>query len=265
MKSNMKSIANTLNESETVKPEQISVIVWFLYCSNIETFAEIQGPWQKTALTCSGFCCFWGWWPSARRCRKETQTILTVMFATQHSQFLHSFVFTALWNSLTESEGICQNSRTALFCFWEMQVARPIISSIRSWLFTFRSLGEANGLPASQRFCQDDPCQLVTACHSIREIHRNPFEVERYWRIPGYLNNAEGRKCVRWKTVECTRRSFDILSSLYISKLCSHKKLSCAVGAVCSSGWWGSAKRFPKLVRCDPADVRSIHPRSWGP
>lgn len=35
------------------------------------------------------------------------------------------------------------------------QVARPIISSIRSWLFTFRSLGEANGLPASQRFCQD--------------------------------------------------------------------------------------------------------------
>lgn len=71
--------------------------------------------------------------------------------------------------------------------------------------------------------------QHVTAFGKSIGIRSRLKDIEVSIRIPGYLNNAEGRKCVRWKC-----RSFDILSSLYISKLCSHKKLSCAVGAVCN-------------------------------
>lgn len=36
------------------------------------------------------------------------------------------------------------------------EVIHPLLSAIRNCLFTFRSLGEVNGLPPSQRFCQDD-------------------------------------------------------------------------------------------------------------
>lgn len=63
------------------------------------------------------------------------------------------------------------------------QVARPIISSIRSWLFTFRSLGEANGLPASQRFCQDE----------VQRDFRNWFDVIPQTSDP-LIREVGGRK-----------------------------------------------------------------------
>ncbi|CAK9033700.1 unnamed protein product [Durusdinium trenchii] len=42
-----------------------------------------------------------------------------------------------------------------LFAF-APQAIHPVVFWIRGWLFTFRSMGEVEGLPASQRYCQDE-------------------------------------------------------------------------------------------------------------
>ncbi len=77
------------------------------------------------------------------------------------------------------------------------QVVHPLLSAIRTWLFTFRSLGEVNGLPPSQRFCQDDTqrafswfsCRFAWCCmilHVLKSVTRPkksctaaPYEINR--------------------------------------------------------------------------------------
>jgi len=75
----------------------------------------------------------------------------------------------------TESASILCLLLVLLLVAFGEQVIHPLLSAIRNCLFTFRSLGEVNGLPPSQRFCQDEVQRSFSTWLDVIPQTSDPF------------------------------------------------------------------------------------------